>query len=69
MKCPTCQTEVIEATNGLLLNPKKSRFGRYWRDGTTATADTIRAGHLTYFEHVCTTKATPATNNEQPALF
>lgn len=68
MKCPDCDDEVLATTTGLHLNPQRSRFGRYLRDGTTATAEAIRSHAPAYFEHVCT-PATRPQPTEQTALF
>jgi hypothetical protein len=68
--CPTCDHQVI-AAGGRLLNPDRSRLGRYLPDGTELTprqqADiTIRGHHL----HHCA-KTPPPTNPAptQDALF
>lgn len=69
MKCPNCTADVLDTnTPNLYLNPKRTRFGRYLRDGTTATATTIRTNTSAYFEHICT-PATQQPTTEQPALF
>lgn len=67
--CPSCGHPVITAS-GRLLNPDRSRLGRYLPDGTELTprqqADvTIRGHHL----HHCTTRAAPTPTATQMELF
>jgi hypothetical protein len=67
--CPTCRHDVID-TGSRLLNPYRSRLGRYLPDGIELTprqqADTtIRGHHL----HHCTSPKPPPPPATQEALF
>lgn len=67
--CPTCGHDVLTAGDRLL-NPQRSRLGRYLADGTELTPNqqrdiTIRGHHL----HHCHATPPKRPAPEQTALF
>jgi len=70
MKCPTCNQDVIN-DGTRLLNPTKSRIGRYLPDGTQTTPNDLRQGIRAHHTHYCQPGATAPTTPtpEQQPLF
>jgi hypothetical protein len=70
MTCPDCGADVIH-TPTRLLDPRRSRVGRYLPDNTEITPNELRQGVRAHHLHHCqpgtTPPATPAP--EQQPLF
>lgn len=73
MNCPTCGQPILTADNGLTLNPKPGRLGRFLKDGTTLTGNQIRTpGMRAYYQHHClpgNTKTNTKQSQPEQTLF